>query len=109
MPSSGNPAAAVPAARETGPGSLNILGNIFSKLIVTPSIDELGLSAEGEGGLAKARENLKVREEAAAAAAAAEKDAESEAASGFGESAASEEVDDSVDMQATELGMDVTE
>ena len=95
-------AAAAATARDAGPGSLNILGEVFSKLIMAPSLDHLGLSVEGEGGLAKAREDLQILEEKAAAAAAAEKAAEAEAISG-----SDEDADDSLEMQATELGMDI--
>ena len=43
-------AAAATTPRNTGPGSLDILGEIISKLIVTPSLDQLG-------SMSKARED----------------------------------------------------
>lgn len=95
-------AAAPAAARDAGPGSLNILGEVFSKLVMAPSLDQLGLSVAGEGGLAKAREDLQAAEKKAAAAAAAEKAAEAEGASG-----SEEDADDSLEMESTELGMDI--
>ena len=95
-------AAAAASARDAGPGSLNILGEVISKLILAPSLDQLGLNVEGEGGLAKARADLQASEEKAAAAAAAEKAAEAEDGSG-----SEEDADHVLDMQSTELGMDI--
>lgn len=103
---SGGLPGATSAGRGADPGALSILGEVFSKLIVVPSMDELGLGVEGEGGLAKAREDLQAREQEAAVAAATEKAGEAEATSVAAE--AGEEVDDRLDMQATELGMDIS-
>ena len=80
--------------------SLSILGEIFSKMILVPSIDELGLGVEGEGGLAQAREDL-LAQKAAAAAAAGRQTSEAEVTSG------EEGKEDDADLQATELGMDI--
>ena len=100
--STGLPGATSPGGG-AGPGTLSILGEVFSKLILTPSMDQLGLGVEGEGGLAKAREDLQAREEEAAVAAATARAGEAEATSVAGTTAAGEEVNDSLDMQATEL------
>ena len=79
--------------------SLSILGEIVSKMILVPSIDELGLGVAGVGGLPKARKDLLAGEEkAAAAAAAAAQASEVEATSEGGEEEEEE---------AIELGMDI--
>lgn len=88
-------AAAAQGARNSAPGALNILGEIASKLIMTPSLDQLGLSVAGEGGLPKARQDLLAQEEAAVAAAAAAtaEGAETAARDGVAMSAVGEEMD----------------
>ena len=114
---------------EEGSSSLNILGKITSRLIISPAMDQLGLAVKGEGGLSKAREEgLKIaaqvkaeeeeaEEEEAAAAAQAAMGAEGGAAAAAAAAAGDDDVDDDgaddgeVDMDlagaADEMALDV--
>ena len=111
---------------EEGSSSLNILGKITSRLIISPAMDQLGLAVKGEGGLSKAREEgLKIaaqvkaeeeeaeEEEQAAAAAQAAMGAEggSAAAAAAGDDDVDDDDDGEVDMDlagaADEMALDV--